>query len=79
MMNGELKLMAPLEPLTSKEHGFEQFTPVYIKENRKMSIKLCSYELTLLNSWRALSLSKTIKIFYTTPLFTLMMYYNAKH
>ena len=66
-MDGELKFIAPLEPLTRKEHGSEEFTPVDIK-----SSKLCSYELTLLNSWRALSLTKT-KIFYTTPLFTLMM------
>ena len=38
MMNEELKLIAPLEPLTVKEHGSDESTPVNIQENHKCPV-----------------------------------------
>ena len=38
MINEELKLIAPLEPLTVKEHGSDESTPVNIQENHKRPV-----------------------------------------
>ena len=43
LMNEELKLIAPLEPLTMKEHGSDESTPVNIKENHKCRVNLKAF------------------------------------
>ena len=44
MTNEELKLIAPLEPMTMKELGSDEATPVNIQENHKCHVNFKAFK-----------------------------------